>query len=178
MLDHVMNRIIVPWARVLWILVASFAPFVLPVLADNNPPGVQLSINHATPRAVEDTTQKAIVRDYSAAWSALTDALVNNDADALDSAFTGIARDQFAARVRDQLKTGLHTQVIDRAHNLEAVFYSPDGSAMELHDTAQVEIQVVDGGTVIHSEQATLHYVVLMTVAEDRWKVRVLQAVP
>jgi len=176
MFDQFKDRIVLPCARTLWILAASFAPFVLPVLADDNPPGVHLSTSHATPREVEDTTQKAIVRDYSAAWSALTDALVNNDAGALDSAFTGIAHDQFAARVRDQLKTGLSTQIIDRAHNLEAVFYSPDGSAMELHDTAQVEIQVVDGGMVIHSEQTTLHYVVLMTVAEDRWKVRLLQS--
>jgi len=176
MIDQFKNRIILPYARTLWILAASFAPFVLPVLADNNPPGVQLSTSHATPREVEDTTQKAIVRDYSAAWSALTEALVNNDAGALDSGFTGIAHDQFAARVRDQLKTGLSTQIVDRAHNLEAVFYSPEGSAMELHDTAEVEIQVMDGGTVIHSEHTTLHYVVLMTVAEDRWKVRLLQS--
>jgi hypothetical protein len=36
----------------------------------------------------------------------------------------------------------------------------------------------MDGGNVIHSEDATLHYVVLLTAAENSWKVRVLEAVP
>lgn len=161
-----------------WIVAVALALFTLNVLADDNPPDVQLSIVHAAPRQMEDTTQKAIVRDYSAAWRALTTALGNNNAEALDSAFTGIAHEQLAARVQDQKKTGVRTQLTDRGHNLEAVFYSPEGSAMQLHDTVQVEIQVSDGGTLIHFEETTLHYVVLMTVAEDRWKVRLLQAVP
>ena len=139
---------------------------------------IRLAVAHAVPRQVEDTTQKAIVRNYSGAWVAMAEALEKNNPAALDAAFTGAAHDQLAARIHDQKQTGLHTQISDRGHNLEAVFYSPDGSAMQLHDSVDVEIQVMDGGTVVHSEQTTLHYVVLMTVAEDRWKVRLLQSVP
>ena len=49
---------------------------------------------------------------------------------------------------------------------------------MELHDTAQVQLQLMDGNKVVHSEEATVHYVVLLTAAENSWKVRVLEAVP
>jgi hypothetical protein len=49
---------------------------------------------------------------------------------------------------------------------------------MELHDTARLELQVLDGSKVIHSEDATVHYVALLTAAENSWKVRLLEAVP
>ena len=166
------------YARVLVLSGISWAAFVFPVLADGPTPNVQLSTASATPREVEDSTQKAIVRDYTAAWTALATALANNQTGGLDASFTGVARDQLAARVAGQGKSGLRTQIIDRGHKLEAVVYTPEGSAMQLHDTAQVDIQIMDGGEVIHSEHTTLHYVVLMTVAEDRWKVRLLQEVP
>jgi len=58
------------------------------------------------------------------------------------------------------------------------VFYSPEGSAMELHDTARLELQVLDGSKVIHSEDTTVQYVTLLTAAENSWKVRVMEAVP
>jgi hypothetical protein len=162
-------------ALLLW---TSWAAFVYPVLADDPAPKVQLSTASVTPREVEDTTQKAIVRDYTAAWAALATALARNDAGLLDASFTGAAHDELAARLADQRKNGLLTQITDRGHKLEAVVYTPEGSAMQLHDTAQIDLQIMDGAKVIHSEQATLHYVVLMTVAEDRWKVRLLQEVP
>ena len=166
--------------RILLLVWTSWVAFVYPVLADNdladNPkPNVQLSTDSATPRQVEDTTQKAIVRDYTAAWVALTNALANNQPGALDASFTGVARDELAARIADQRKSGLRTEIRDRGHRLEAIVYTPEGSAMQLHDTAQVDLQIMDGGKAIHSEHVTLHYAVLMTVAEDRWKVRLMQ---
>jgi hypothetical protein len=49
---------------------------------------------------------------------------------------------------------------------------------MELHDTAQYPLQIRDGDKTVHNERVTVHYVVLMTPAADRWVVRQLQAVP
>jgi hypothetical protein len=49
---------------------------------------------------------------------------------------------------------------------------------MQLRDTAQIELEVLDGDTVIHREQITQPYLVLMTVAEGSWKVRVLEEQP
>jgi hypothetical protein len=49
---------------------------------------------------------------------------------------------------------------------------------MELHDTADYQLQISDGGKIIHEEHVVLHFVVLMTPAADRWVIRQLQAVP
>jgi hypothetical protein len=61
---------------------------------------------------------------------------------------------------------------------VNAVFCSLKGSAIELQDAAELQIQVLDGDKVVHSEDAAVHYVALLTAAENSWKVRVLEAVP
>ena len=88
----------------------------------------------------------------------------------------GFALDKLTQRVKDQKQNGLTTRIVDRGHKVKAIFYSPDGAAIELKDTASIETQVLDGGTVIHSDQAQIHYYAVMTGAEDRWKVRVLES--
>jgi hypothetical protein len=127
---------------------------------------------------VEDTTERAVSRDYAAAWQVMVDALKQNRTDILAANFIGNANDKLTAAIEDQRKNGLHQEIVDRGHQVDAVFYSPEGSAMELHDTAQVQLQLMDGTKVIHSQDATVHYVVLLTAAENSWKVRVLEAVP
>lgn len=141
-------------------------------------PRVELSIQSAGPREVEDTTTKAIVRDYAVAWKALATALSENRAQALDAGFVGDARNKLGSRIEEQKRTGLGARYVDRGHKLEALFYSPDGSAMQLRDTAQLEVQVFDGGQLVSSQELTQDYLVVMTVGEGRWKVRVLQEVP
>jgi hypothetical protein len=157
---------------------ALWARMVLPQGTQNTKPAVQLNVDHATPREVSDTVQQALVRDYSAAWQSLTVALADNNAGALNDTFIGYAQDQLTQRVKDQQQAGLRTRIVDRGHNVEAVFYSTEGAAIELHDTATLETQILDGETVIHSERAQVHYYVIMTGAEDRWKVRVLENAP
>jgi hypothetical protein len=141
-------------------------------------PSIALNVAGAAPRQVEDTTQKAVARDYATAWEAMADALAQNRADLLSANFIGTANEKLAATIQQQKKAGLHQQIVDRGHVVEAVFYSTEGSAIELHDTAHLELQLLDGSKVIHSEDATVHYVALLTAAENSWKVRVLEAVP
>lgn len=141
-------------------------------------PSIAVNVGNAGPRQVEDTTQRAVARDYAAAWQAMIKALDQNRTDLLGPSFIGNANDKLVATIEDQRKNGLRQQIVDRGHNVDAVFYSPEGSAMELHDRAQVQLQLMDGSKVIHSEEATIHYVVLLTAAENSWKVRVLEAVP
>ena len=141
-------------------------------------PSVSLNVEHAGPRAVEDTTQKAVARDYAAAWQAMSEALDQNRADLLATNFIGAANDKLTASIDQQRKTGLHQRILDKGHTVDVVFYSPEGSAMELHDTVQLQLQVMDGNKVVHSEDATVCYVALLTAAENSWKVRVLEAVP
>jgi hypothetical protein len=143
-----------------------------------NEPSHSLNVQNAGPRQVEDTTEHAVARDYAAAWQAMTKALAENRSDILGANFIGNANEKLASTIEAQKKNGLHQQVVDRGHTIEAVFYSPEGSAMELHDVAQVQSQLMDGSKVVHSEDATIHYVVLLTAAENSWKVRVLEAVP
>jgi hypothetical protein len=150
-------------------------PLVNHILADTKP-ALQINFEAAQPREVEDSTQQAIVRDYSAAWKALKISLANNTTGSLADNFTGFALDRLSQRVKDQQQNGITTRLIDRGHKVEAVFYSPDGSSMELKDTATIETQVLDGSTILHSDRAQIHYYAVLTGAEDRWKVRVLES--
>ena len=150
-------------------------PLVNHILADSNPP-LQIKFDSAQPREVEDSTQQAIARDYSAAWKALKTSLANNATAPLTENFTGFALDRLSQRVKDQQQNGITTRIIDHGHKVEAVFYSPDGSSLELKDTATIETQVLDGSTVLHSDKTQMHYYAVLTGAEDRWKVRVLES--
>ena len=141
-------------------------------------PDVTLNVQNAAPRQVEDTTQRAVARDYAAAWQAMAEALDRNQPSLLSANFAGTALDKLTAGIAEQRKAGLHQRFIDKGHKVEAIFYSPEGSAMELQDTLQLQVQLMDGDKVIHSEDATVHYIALLTAAENSWKVRVLQAVP
>lgn len=146
--------------------------------AQNGGPKVELNAASAQPRALEDTTEIAIARDYAIAWKALASAMNENRSEALAAGFIGTARENFANAIEEQKKSGLRRRYTDRGHKLQAIFYSPEGSAMQLRDTAQLDVEVLDGDTVIHREQITQAYLVLMTVAEGGWKIRALEELP
>lgn len=140
-------------------------------------PAVNLNVGDAGPRQIEDTTERALQRDYAHAWGAMEAALDENRSDILSSDFVGVALDELKERVAEQQKSGLRTRFVDHGHQLQAIFYSPEGSAVQLRDTAHVEVQYLDGDKIVNSEQRTESYTVVMTAGENRWKVRVLQAV-
>ena len=157
------------------IALSGAVPLLKHIFADARP-DVQLNVSGVQPREVEDVTKNAILRDYTLAWQAIGTSLANNSLQPLNENFSGFALDKFTQRVKDQKMQGITTRIIDHGHKVDAVFYSPDGSAIELKDTATIETQVLDGGTVIHSDQAQIQYYAIMTGAEDRWKVRVLES--
>jgi hypothetical protein len=138
-------------------------------------PKVDLNIEKATPRDVEETTRAAVTREYATAWKTMATALAENTTDGLGASFVGAAQEALTQRIADQKRLGLSTLIVDRGHKLDAIFYSPEGSAMQLRDTVTLEKKYVDRGIIVHSETITQQYIVLMSVAEDRWKVRVLQ---
>lgn len=160
------------------LVIVACSCWIVTAQAANEMPAVNLNVSNAGPRQVEDTTEKALERDYAKAWSSLETALAENRADILNADFVGVALDELKDRVNQQQQSGLHTRYIDHGHRLQAVFYSPEGSAVQMNDTAQLEVQYFDGDKVLHSEQRTENYTVVMTVGENRWKVRVLQAMP
>jgi hypothetical protein len=152
-------------------------PLLMRTLADTKP-NIEVNFDNTGPRQVEDTTQKAIVRDYSSAWQAVAAALASNNPAPLRQNFVGLALDQLSQRVKDQQSNGVKTRIIDHSHKVDAIFYSRDGSAMQLRDTASIETQVLEGDTVIYSDQAQIQYFAVMTSTEDRWKLRVLESSP
>jgi hypothetical protein len=139
---------------------------------------VQLDLKKAGPRAVESLTERGILRDYRLACTSMAQALEFNTADPLEGPFAGEAKRQLLETVTQQQRSGLSQRYIDQNHRLEAVFYAPEGDVMELHDTAGYQLQVLEGGKIIHDEHVVMHFVVLMTPGADRWVIRQLQAVP
>ena len=158
-------------------LVVSAVPLLTWAFADSKLQ-VQLNVDNVQPHQLEDSTKVSIMRDYGLAWGELNTALASNNTAPLSNHFTGFALQQLTQRVKDQQKHGLTTRTVDRGHKLDAIFYARDGSSLEFRDTATLETQILDGDTVIYSEQGQTHYLAIMTGGADRWYVRVLESVP
>lgn len=139
---------------------------------------LELDVSKAGPRAVESETEQVIVRDYRFAWMSIAQALEVNSLDPLEGPFVGVAKKELQDRILKQQRTGLISRYGDQNHKVQAVFYAPEGDVIELHDTAEYQLQVMDGNRAIHDEHVVTHYVVLMNPAADRWVIRQLQAVP
>ena len=127
-------------------------------------------------RELQEQTQSAVVRDYLAAWQTVSTAFDRNDPALLDRDFVGTARDNLADTVRQQAALGIHTRYVDKSHDIQIVFYSPEGLSIELTDNVQYEVQMLDHDKVQTTQQVRARYIVVLTPAEVRWRVRVFQA--
>jgi hypothetical protein len=127
-------------------------------------------------RALEKQTETAVIRDYLQSWKSFGAALDQNEPSLLDQDFVGRARDQLAATIDDQTKAGIHTRYEDRSHDLQIVFYSPEGLSIQLIDTVEYDELVFDHDKLLATKTAHARYVVILTPSEVRWKVRVFQA--
>jgi hypothetical protein len=128
------------------------------------------------PRVLEKQTEEAVVRDYVQAWRSLSSALEENRADLLDPDFIGSAKEKLTDTVREQEKLGLQTRYRDSAHDLQVVFYSPEGLSVQLVDTVTYDVQILDHEKVQATQHVRARYVAVLTPTEVRWKVRILQA--
>jgi len=128
------------------------------------------------PRPLQEQTQSAAVRDYLKAWQSMGSALDRNDAALLEQDFVGTARDRLAETVEQQAALGIHTRYQDKSHDIKIVFYSPEGLSLELTDDVQYEVQMFDHDKLQTAQQVHARYVVVLTPAEVRWRVRVFQA--
>jgi hypothetical protein len=177
-------RVITGKARLTLSRIAPFAAafvmllmFPLCASADTPSVAVHLDASHAVPRAIEDQTARRILADYRFAWTNLAQAVATNTIVSTQALFTGTAQKSLDETIASQRQSGLITKYLNQNHNLEAVFYAPEGDVMELHDTAQYQMQVFDEGKLIYDQPVVMHYVVLMTPGADRWVVRQLQPV-
>jgi hypothetical protein len=127
-------------------------------------------------RPVEKQTEAAVIRDYLESWKTLETALDQNQAALLDSNFVGTARDKLANTIEEQTKLGIHARYQARTHDLQIVFYSPEGSSIQLIDTVEYDEQVLDGEKVLTAKPVRERYLVVLTPSEVRWRVRIFQA--
>ena len=129
-------------------------------------------------RPLQEQTGRAAVRDYLQSWQALTAAFEQNRADLLDRDFVGSAKDTLGATIRQQTALGISTRYQDLSHDLQVVFYSPEGLSIELTDNVEYDVQLVDHGRVKTAQHQSARYVIVLTPAEVRWRVRVFQGAP
>ncbi len=161
------------------LIVSGSVPLLSKAFADSpDQVAVKLDASQIQPRPLEQLTGQAIAKTYSNAWKNMETALAENRQDLIDESFTGYAHDKLLAEVKAQQNKGLSTRYVDRGHQVRATFYSPEGSAVQLEDTAKLEMQLLDGDKVVASQDVTRKYVAIVTVVEDSWKVRVLDGVP
>jgi hypothetical protein len=130
------------------------------------------------PRVLNDQTKAAVVRDYLQAWQSARAALEQNRADLLNRDFVGTAKDKLTDTIHDQVTMGISTRYLDQSHDLQIVFYSPEGLSVQLVDNVEYEIQVADHGKNQATQKMRARYVVVMTPAEVRWRVRIFQGGP
>jgi len=146
--------------------------------ADDAAPQVALNITKAAPRAVESLTEHAVLRDYKFAWARMSEALETNSPDLLNGLLEDTASTWLNEEIKNQRRTGMSSRYLNQTHKVDAVFYAPEGDLLELHDTAEYDLQISDGGKMIHNQHVVVRYVVLMTPGADRWVVRQIQSVP
>ncbi len=168
-------RMLLPTVIVL--ALAMGVPAVLRITRADTLPQVQLNADSIGPRSIEELTGRNVTRDYAYAWRDLAQALDSNQKALLNDYFAGFAKDNLSQRISDQAHNGLHTRYVDHGHKVKAFFYSIDGSAMQLLDRAQIEVQVLDGNKIVHRENGTEDYLVLMTPGADRWFVRSIEPI-
>ena len=126
-------------------------------------------------RVLEKQTADAVVRDYLRSWQNMRAALEQNRPGLLDGSFVGAALDKLKGTLQQQADSGMHTSYQDRAHDLQIVFYSPDGLSIQLLDNVAYDQQVFDHGKLLATERVHQRYVVVLTPTEVRWLVRVMQ---
>ena len=134
--------------------------------------------NLSGPRPLQDQSKGAVIHDYLQAWRGLSGALEQNRPELLAADFIGTAKDTLTETAQQQGSLGIRTRYQDLSHDLQILFYSPDGLSIELSDKVEYEVQVIDHDKVITTERQSSRYLVILTPAEVRWKVRVFQSVP
>lgn len=128
------------------------------------------------PRELQEATAKAVVQNYLDSWQSLSKALNQNRPDLLDRDFVGSAKEKLAATIKQQAAAGVNATYHDRSHDVQILFYSPEGLSIQLADDVEYDVQLSSGGKSLGTQQVKTRYVVVLTPSEVRWRVRIFQA--
>ena len=130
----------------------------------------------SVPRPLEPQTERAAVRDYVQSWQLMATAFEQNRADLLSQDFVGAAMDKLSSAIKEQSALGMSTHYRDVSHDIQFLFYSPEGLSIEFVDTVKFDVQVFDRGRLVATRHENARYLVVLSPAEVRWRVRVFQA--
>jgi hypothetical protein len=89
-----------------------------------------------------------------------------NNAALLDQDFVGTARDKLAEAIQQQSTLALHTRYQDKSHDIQVVFYSPEGLSIQLVDTVEYDVQVLDHDKLKATQPVRARYIVVLTPVE------------
>jgi hypothetical protein len=172
-----LRNILSPFAKTATFAIAACVLTIAQSSPQTNLPPVHLDAAGLAPRPIEELTGTTIARHYALAWRDMAAGLESGQAGQLSDEFVGFAKDHLTKRITEQNQAGVHVRIVDHGHHLKAVFYSTDGTAMQLLDQAELEIQTFDGNKLLDTQNAPHEYIVLMTPGADRWYVRDLEEV-
>jgi hypothetical protein len=127
------------------------------------------------PRELQDQTAKAVVQDYLDSWQSMGKALDQNRPDLLNRDFVGAAKDRLAATIKQQKAAGVRTSYRDRSHDVQILFYSPEGLSIELADNVQYDVELSKDGKSFGTQHIQARYIAVLTPSEVRWRVRIFQ---
>jgi len=128
------------------------------------------------PRELSPVTEQAAIRDYLESWKDLTAALEENRPSLLDADFVGTAKDKLTATIQEQAALGIQTRYQPIHHNIQIIFYSPEGLSIQLADNIEYDVQILNKGAAQTARQVHARYIAVLTPTEVRWRVRLLQA--
>jgi hypothetical protein len=128
-------------------------------------------------RTLQEQTGTAAIRDYLESWQTLKTALQENRVDVLDRDFVGTGKEKLIETIQEQRAAEIRTSYQDRSHDIQIVFYSPEGLSLELTDNVEYDVRVLVHDKPVATQKVRARYIVVMTPAETRWRVRVYQAV-
>jgi hypothetical protein len=157
------------------VLISLIASAVLAFAADQPSVRVEAPDLQGT-RRLQDQTAKAAVQNYLDSWQSMSRALDQNRPDLLDKDFIGAAKERLAATIKQQSAAGVHTTYHDRSHDVQILFYSPDGLSIELADTVAYDLQLFDHDKSIGTQVVHARYLVVLTPTEVRWRVRIFES--
>jgi hypothetical protein len=145
--------------------------------------GLAQAAVHVTPpdvngtRTLQEQTGTAAIRDYLESWQTFKTALEQNRVDVIDRDFVGTEKEKLTETIQEQRAAEIRTSYQDRSHDIQIVFYSPEGLSLELTDNVEYDVQVLVHDKSVATQKVRARYIVVMTPTETRWRVRVYQAV-
>lgn len=129
-------------------------------------------------RSLKEMTASTAIQNYLQAWQSFRRAFEQNSVDSLQQDFVGIAKDKLSDTIRQQSALGIRSSYQDEKHDIQVTFYSPEGLSLELIDKVEFDVRLLGKNVTQATEHVRSKYIVVMTPAETRWKVRVFQAEP